>query len=201
MSWPAGYKGPPSRLLQILAQLEVSAFPPAGIMDTSYPREDYLPMSSHKQDSSPTIITVRPPVVPRDYMIWSVFNTIYMNLCCLGFVALAYSVKVGEVGAWSVSSAQSLHFGPQSRAMYVPERFSRGFWEESNSQPELCAVPYQQQCKVCCDTLDVISIYLLMFLTTEEQPHWSERGRGAGCNFIHTFLGKSLLNTPGLPSG
>uniref|UniRef100_A0A8D2II10 Interferon induced transmembrane protein 5 n=1 Tax=Varanus komodoensis TaxID=61221 RepID=A0A8D2II10_VARKO len=57
---------------------------------------DYLPMTSHKQESSPTIITVRPPMAPRDYMIWSVFNTIYMNLCCLGFVALAYSVKARD---------------------------------------------------------------------------------------------------------
>ncbi|XP_062974807.1 interferon-induced transmembrane protein 5-like [Elgaria multicarinata webbii] len=65
-------------------------------MDTSYPREDYLPMTSHKKEASPTVITVRPPVVPRDYMIWSVFNTIYMNLCCLGFVALAYSVKARD---------------------------------------------------------------------------------------------------------
>uniref|UniRef100_A0A8D0GWQ6 Interferon induced transmembrane protein 5 n=1 Tax=Sphenodon punctatus TaxID=8508 RepID=A0A8D0GWQ6_SPHPU len=68
-------------------------------MDTSYPREDYLPMTSqsHKQqDPSPTIITLGPPVVPRDHMIWSVFNTIYMNLCCLGFVVLVYSVKARD---------------------------------------------------------------------------------------------------------
>ncbi|XP_008107175.1 interferon-induced transmembrane protein 5 [Anolis carolinensis] len=65
-------------------------------MDTSYPREDYLPMTSHKQEPSPTVIKVRPPVVPRDYMVWSIFNTIYMNLCCLGFVALTYSVKARD---------------------------------------------------------------------------------------------------------
>lgn len=54
-------------------------------------------MTSHEKEPSPTIITVRPPVVPQDYMIWSVFNTLYMNICCLGFVALAYSVKVGDL--------------------------------------------------------------------------------------------------------
>ncbi|OXB74385.1 UNVERIFIED_CONTAM: hypothetical protein H355_002450 [Colinus virginianus] len=51
-------------------------------MDTSYPREDYLPMTSHKRDSSPTAVTSTPP---RDHLIWSIFNTIYMNFCCLGF--------------------------------------------------------------------------------------------------------------------
>lgn len=80
-------------------------------MDTSYPREDYLPMSSRKQEPSPTVITVKPPVVPRDYMIWSVFNTIYMNLCCLGFVALAYSVKVGRfsTSSYLLGPALGLH--------------------------------------------------------------------------------------------
>nr|XP_009681907.1 PREDICTED: interferon-induced transmembrane protein 5 [Struthio camelus australis] len=63
-------------------------------MDTSYPREDYLPVTSHKRDPSPTVITIGSSVVPRDHLIWSVFNTIYMNFCCLGFVALAFSVKL-----------------------------------------------------------------------------------------------------------
>ncbi|XP_009698855.1 PREDICTED: interferon-induced transmembrane protein 5, partial [Cariama cristata] len=57
-------------------------------MDTSYPREDYLPTGSHKRGPSHT---VSPP--PRDHLVWSIFNTIYMNFCCLGFVALAFSVK------------------------------------------------------------------------------------------------------------
>ncbi|XP_072194968.1 interferon-induced transmembrane protein 5-like [Excalfactoria chinensis] len=62
-------------------------------MDTSYPREDYLPMTSHKRDSSPTTVTSAPL---RDHLIWSIFNTIYMNFCCLGFVALAFSVKARD---------------------------------------------------------------------------------------------------------
>ncbi|XP_015718862.1 interferon-induced transmembrane protein 5-like [Coturnix japonica] len=62
-------------------------------MDTSYPREDYLPMTSHKRVSSPTTVTSAPL---RDHLIWSIFNTIYMNFCCLGFVALAFSVKARD---------------------------------------------------------------------------------------------------------
>ncbi|NXY86288.1 IFM5 protein, partial [Alcedo cyanopectus] len=58
-------------------------------MDTSYPREEYPPMSAHKRDPSPA-------VPPRDHLIWSIFNTLYMNFCCLGFVALAFSVKARD---------------------------------------------------------------------------------------------------------
>ncbi|NXN72294.1 IFM5 protein, partial [Himantopus himantopus] len=62
-------------------------------MDTSYPREDYLPAPSHKREASPAVL-ISPP--PRDHLIWSIFNTIYMNFCCLGFVALAFSVKARD---------------------------------------------------------------------------------------------------------
>ncbi|NWI68152.1 IFM5 protein, partial [Todus mexicanus] len=62
-------------------------------MDTSYPREDYLPAPSHKRDPSSTARVSSPP---RDHLIWSIFNTIYMNFCCLGFVALAFSVKARD---------------------------------------------------------------------------------------------------------
>ncbi|XP_075569114.1 interferon-induced transmembrane protein 5-like [Pelecanus crispus] len=62
-------------------------------MDTSYPREDYLPAPSHKREPAPTA-SASP--LPRDHLIWSIFNTIYMNFCCLGFVALAFSVKARD---------------------------------------------------------------------------------------------------------
>ncbi|KAG8544573.1 hypothetical protein GDO81_022253 [Engystomops pustulosus] len=29
----------------------------------------------------------------RDHIIWSIVNTFYMNFCCLGFIALIFSVK------------------------------------------------------------------------------------------------------------
>uniref|UniRef100_A0A8C5QDA8 Interferon-induced transmembrane protein 3 n=1 Tax=Leptobrachium leishanense TaxID=445787 RepID=A0A8C5QDA8_9ANUR len=29
----------------------------------------------------------------RDFLPWSIFNTLYMNFCCLGFCALVFSVK------------------------------------------------------------------------------------------------------------
>ncbi|MEQ2195227.1 hypothetical protein XENOCAPTIV_009344 [Xenoophorus captivus] len=30
---------------------------------------------------------------PRDYLLWSLCNTFYVNFCCLGFMALIYSIK------------------------------------------------------------------------------------------------------------
>ena len=70
-------------------------------MDTSYPRDDYPPASSHKRDPSPAVPGSSPP---RDHLLWSIFNTIYMNLCCLGFVALAFSVKVRVLGGMEAPS-------------------------------------------------------------------------------------------------
>ncbi len=33
---------------------------------------------------------------PNDYLIWSLCNTLYVNFCCLGFMALIYSIKVSS---------------------------------------------------------------------------------------------------------
>ncbi|XP_038620913.1 interferon-induced transmembrane protein 1-like [Tachyglossus aculeatus] len=38
--------------------------------------------------------TFNPP--PPDYLTWSLFNTLYMNFCCLGFIALIFSVKARD---------------------------------------------------------------------------------------------------------
>ncbi|XP_054246387.1 interferon-induced transmembrane protein 5-like [Indicator indicator] len=62
-------------------------------MDTSYPREDPLPAPPHKRQ--PSAPAPGSPM-PRDHLLWSVFNTLYMNFCCLGFVALAFSVKARD---------------------------------------------------------------------------------------------------------
>ncbi|NP_001089738.1 uncharacterized protein LOC734801 [Xenopus laevis] len=41
-----------------------------------------------------TVLTISPEAPPvRDHLVWSIFNTLYLNFCCLGFMALAYSVK------------------------------------------------------------------------------------------------------------
>lgn len=42
-----------------------------------------------------TVINIQTETPVPDHIVWSLFNTIFMNWCCLGFVAFAYSVKVG----------------------------------------------------------------------------------------------------------
>ena len=42
-----------------------------------------------------TVINIPRETSVPDHIVWSLFNTIFMNWCCLGFVAFAYSVKVG----------------------------------------------------------------------------------------------------------
>ncbi|XP_047630761.1 interferon-induced transmembrane protein 1-like [Phacochoerus africanus] len=66
------------------------------------------------QSSAPvatTVINIRSETSVPDHVVWSLFNTLFMNWCCLGFVAFAYSVKardrkmVGDItGAQSYAS-------------------------------------------------------------------------------------------------
>nr|XP_036283496.1 interferon-induced transmembrane protein 3-like [Pipistrellus kuhlii] len=58
-----------------------------------------------------TVVHVPTDTVVPDHVVWSLFNTLFFNYCCLGFVAFAYSVKsrdrkmVGDViGAQSFAS-------------------------------------------------------------------------------------------------
>ncbi|XP_006185893.3 uncharacterized protein LOC102513749 [Camelus ferus] len=58
-----------------------------------------------------TVINMQTETPGRDYVVWSLFNTLFLNWFCLGFVAFAYSVKsrdrkmVGDVlGAQSYAS-------------------------------------------------------------------------------------------------
>ncbi|XP_221637.1 interferon-induced transmembrane protein 3 [Rattus norvegicus] len=40
-----------------------------------------------------TVFNVPREVSVPDHVVWSLFNTLFMNFCCLGFTAYAYSVK------------------------------------------------------------------------------------------------------------
>ncbi|XP_029812014.1 interferon-induced transmembrane protein 1-like isoform X1 [Suricata suricatta] len=58
-----------------------------------------------------TVINIQPETSVPDHIVWSLFNTIFLNACCLGFAAFAYSVKsrdrkmVGDVtGAQTYAS-------------------------------------------------------------------------------------------------
>ncbi|XP_028642736.1 interferon-induced transmembrane protein 2 [Grammomys surdaster] len=58
-----------------------------------------------------TVINMPREVSVPDHVVWSLFNTLFFNACCLGFIAYAYSVKsrdrkmVGDViGAQAYAS-------------------------------------------------------------------------------------------------
>ncbi|XP_033089736.1 interferon-induced transmembrane protein 3-like [Trachypithecus francoisi] len=40
-----------------------------------------------------TMIHIRSETSVPDHIVWSLFNTLFMNPCCLGFIAFAYSMK------------------------------------------------------------------------------------------------------------
>uniref|UniRef100_A0A8C5UH29 Uncharacterized protein n=1 Tax=Malurus cyaneus samueli TaxID=2593467 RepID=A0A8C5UH29_9PASS len=45
-----------------------------------------------------------PPKPPRDHLVWSICTILYGNVCCLGLLALVFSVKVGSPGGRGVGN-------------------------------------------------------------------------------------------------
>lgn len=79
-------------------------------------REDHeisvLGAPSSQGTVSSTVINIRSDTAVPDHVVWSLFNTLFFNWCCLGFVAYAYSVKVcGVPGSWAVGGLQALPGG------------------------------------------------------------------------------------------
>ncbi|KAJ3615375.1 hypothetical protein NHX12_017436 [Muraenolepis orangiensis] len=56
-----------------------------------------LMAGNSRETHSVTITSDAQAVHPRDHIIWSIFNLINMNPCCLGLVALYYSVKARDM--------------------------------------------------------------------------------------------------------
>ncbi|XP_008046388.1 interferon-induced transmembrane protein 3-like [Carlito syrichta] len=68
-------------------------------------------MSKEEPGATSTVVHIHSETPVRDHIVWSLFNTIFLNVCCLGFIAFAYSVKsrdrkmVGDVtGAQAYAS-------------------------------------------------------------------------------------------------
>uniref|UniRef100_D3ZR91 Interferon induced transmembrane protein 3 n=1 Tax=Rattus norvegicus TaxID=10116 RepID=D3ZR91_RAT len=40
-----------------------------------------------------TVVYINSDTIQPDYVAWSTFSTIFLNSCCLGFIAYVYSVK------------------------------------------------------------------------------------------------------------
>ncbi|XP_051885286.1 dispanin subfamily A member 2b-like [Pristis pectinata] len=75
-------------------------------------RGDQMPMS-------PRTVQVASGALPvRDHLPWSIFNLLYMNICCLGFTAMVFSVKSRDrkvVG--DIEGAQ--HYGSTARSLNI----------------------------------------------------------------------------------
>ncbi|XP_053835416.1 interferon-induced transmembrane protein 10 isoform X2 [Vidua macroura] len=70
-----------------------------------------------------TVIEIYPDTTEvNDYYLWSIFNFVYLNFCCLGFIALAYSLKESSSRAWLSCHSRTLkgdiwkHLGVQRHA-------------------------------------------------------------------------------------
>lgn len=89
----------------------VSMYPNAG-RPTHYEKlqeEHEVAVLGAPQGSAPmttTVINMPRDISVPDHVVWSLFNTLFMNFCCLGFIAFAYSVKVCVLwGGWAVGGA------------------------------------------------------------------------------------------------
>ena len=59
-----------------------------------------------------TVIEVYPDTTEvNDYYLWSIFNFVYLNFCCLGFIALAYSLKVSQEDGGGAGGSGKLSSG------------------------------------------------------------------------------------------
>ncbi|NXY22521.1 IFM1 protein, partial [Atrichornis clamosus] len=67
----------------------------AGRMQPSLPPYEVLPAGVSMEDlpRSTTVLVEDTPPPPRDHLVWSICTTLYGNVCCLGLLALAFSVK------------------------------------------------------------------------------------------------------------
>ncbi|KAM3870153.1 dispanin subfamily A member 2b-like [Diretmus argenteus] len=74
--------------------MEPAAFPRSEFV--SLPEKNREFQGEARGDHHTTVMmkTTEPP--PRDYIVWSIFSLVYFNPCCLGLVALYYSVKARD---------------------------------------------------------------------------------------------------------
>ncbi|XP_060116980.1 dispanin subfamily A member 2b-like [Heteronotia binoei] len=65
-------------------------------METPIGQQQYPPPPPYPQQwvVQGTVVVVEKP--PRDYVLLSLFNTIFLNTFCFGFVALIYSIKARD---------------------------------------------------------------------------------------------------------
>uniref|UniRef100_A0A8C5WJT1 Interferon-induced transmembrane protein n=1 Tax=Leptobrachium leishanense TaxID=445787 RepID=A0A8C5WJT1_9ANUR len=70
----------------------------------------------HQQE---TTVVVQASVAPiRDHLVWSIFNAAYFNVCCLGLLALVFSVKARDRKLLGDISG-SITYGSTARSLNI----------------------------------------------------------------------------------
>ncbi|XP_068580253.1 interferon-induced transmembrane protein 1-like [Cebidichthys violaceus] len=74
---------------------------PVGYPTENVALQGYPGQSGHPgQSGGPTVVQYTSvnitSEVPRDHVIWSIFNFLHLNPCCLGLAALVYSIKARD---------------------------------------------------------------------------------------------------------
>ncbi|KAM4722001.1 dispanin subfamily A member 2b-like [Rhinophrynus dorsalis] len=78
---------------------------------------DFQNISSNPTQSTVVTITSDEPPI-RDHLVWSIFNTVYMNVCCLGLLALVFSVKTRDRKIANDRNA-SMSYSSTARALNI----------------------------------------------------------------------------------
>ncbi|XP_043562310.1 dispanin subfamily A member 2b-like [Chiloscyllium plagiosum] len=72
---------------------------------TLQPKADEGMESNHPQSPKSTVVNMKNAAQTQphshsrpvpDHILWSLFNAFYLNACCLGFLALAFSIKARD---------------------------------------------------------------------------------------------------------
>ncbi|KAM4017166.1 dispanin subfamily A member 2b-like [Anomaloglossus baeobatrachus] len=68
--------------------------PPRYDARTYQPLKEEVEFGSYPPQTVQSTVVVMPQSPPvRDHIIWSLFNTMYLNFCCLGLLAFVFSIK------------------------------------------------------------------------------------------------------------
>ncbi|XP_053576492.1 dispanin subfamily A member 2b [Bombina bombina] len=86
--------------------------------------ESYQPLNEELKSMSrnqvpATVVTISANEIPvRDHLVWSIFNMFYMNFCCLGLIALVFSVKSRDRKLFGDRNG-AVSYGSTSRSLNI----------------------------------------------------------------------------------
>ncbi|XP_068579262.1 interferon-induced transmembrane protein 1-like [Cebidichthys violaceus] len=97
-------------------------YPTENVALQGYPGQPGHPGQPGGQPGGPTVVQYTSvnitSEVPRDHVIWSIFNFFHLNPCCLGLAALVYSIKARDRKmAGDMSGAR--HYSSTARCLNI----------------------------------------------------------------------------------